>query len=70
MRQKLTRRQVSAVNREAAKHPLLTSKQLFEEAGVSEVSRTSRCRLLQTIAKSVKPNNHPPLTSRHKTKTS
>ena len=34
---KLTRRQVSAVKREAAKHPLLTNKQLFEKAGVSEV---------------------------------
>ena len=40
MRRKLTRRQVSAVMREAAKHPLLTSKQLLEEAGVSEVPRT------------------------------
>ena len=64
MRRKLTRRQISAVlKREAAKHPLLTSKQLFEKAGVSEVPRTSRCRLLQTVAKSVKPNIHPPLTS-------
>ena len=68
MRRKLTRRQVSAVKREAAKHPLLTSKQLFEKAGVSEVPRTSRCRLLQTVAKSVKLNIHPPLTSRHKAK--
>ena len=68
VRRKLTRRQVSAVKREAAKHPLLTSKQLFAKAGVSEVPRTSRCRLLQTVAKSVKPNIHPPLTSRHKTK--
>ena len=49
VRRKLTRRQVSAVNREAAQHPLLTSKQLFENAGVSEVPRTSRCRLLQTV---------------------
>ena len=68
MRQKLTRRQVSAVKRETAEHPLLTSKQLFQKAGVSEVPRTSRCRLLQTVAKSVKPNIHPPLTSRHNTK--
>ena len=37
-------------------------------AGESEVPRTSRCRLLQTVAKSVKPNIHLPLTSRHKTK--
>ena len=68
VRRKLTRRQVSAVKREAVKHPLLSSKQLFEKAGVSEVPRTSRCRILQTFAKSVKPNIHPPLTSRHKTK--
>ena len=68
MRRKLTRHQVSAVKHEAAKHPLLTSKQLFEKAGVSEVPRTSLCRLLQTVAKSVKLNIHPPLTSRHKTK--
>ena len=62
VQRKLTRRQVSAVKREAAKHPLLTSKQLLEKAKVSEVPRTSRCRLLQTVAKSVKPNIRLPLT--------
>lgn len=68
VRRKLSRRQVSAIKREAAKHPLLTSKQLFGKAGVGEVPRTSRCRILQTVAKVVKPNIHPPLTTRHKTK--
>lgn len=48
---------------------MLTSKQLLEKAGVSNVPRTYRCGLLQTvIAESVKPNIHPALTSRLKTK--
>ena len=59
---------VSAIKREAVKHPLLTSKQLFEQAGVGEVPRTSRCHIHQTVAKNVKPNIRPPLNSRHKAK--
>ena len=68
VRRKLSRFQVSAITRQAAKHPLLTSKQLFEKAGAGEVPRTSRCPILQTVAKVVKPNIHPPLTTRYKTK--
>ena len=68
VRRKLSRRQVSAIKREAVKHLLLTSKQLFEQAGVGEVPRTSRCHIHQTVAKNVKPNIRPPLNSRHKAK--
>ena len=53
VQRKLSRWQVSAIKREAAKHPLLTSKQLFEKAGAGEVPRTSRCCILQTFAKVV-----------------
>ena len=67
VQRKLSRWQVSAIKREAAKHPLLTSKQLFEKAGAGEVPRT-HCRILQTFAKVVKLNTHPSLTTRHKTK--
>ena len=54
MQRKLSRWQVSAIKREAAKHPLLTSKQLFEKAGAGEVPRTSCCRILQDLWKSSK----------------
>ena len=65
---KSLRRQVSAIKRAAAKHPLLTSKQLLGRAGVGEVPGTSHCRILQIVAKVVKPNIHPPLTARHEIK--
>ena len=48
------------------KNPIV--KQAFQKAGVPEVPRTSRCRLLHNIAKMTKPVIRPPLTARHKTK--
>ena len=38
----------------------------FEDAGIRGILRTSRCRILKSIAKAVKPNVHPPLANRHK----
>ena len=35
---------------------------------MSGIPRTSRCRILQTVAKAVKPNIRPPLNTRHKAK--
>ena len=58
---------MSAIKREAVKQSLLTSKHvIFEQAGVSGITRTTRCRILNTIGKSVKQSIHPPLTTRHR----
>lgn len=50
---KISRRQISTIKREAAKHALLTSKKIFEQADINRIPRISRCRILQTVAKAV-----------------
>ena len=63
----MSRRQVSAIKQEAVKQSLLTSKHvIFEQAGVSGIARTTRCRILNTVSKPLKPSIHPPLTTRHR----
>ena len=57
---------MSAIKCEAVKQSLLTNKQIFEQAGVSEIARTTRCRILNTVAEPVKPSIHPPSTTRHR----
>ena len=66
VKRKISRRQTSAIKREAVKQSLLTSKQIFEQAGVSGIARTTRCRILNTVSKPLKPSIHPPLTTRHR----
>ncbi|CAI9583058.1 unnamed protein product [Staurois parvus] len=56
------------IKRAAAKIPLHSSKQIFEAAGASGVPRTSRCRVLQSLATVHKPFIRPPLTNAHKQK--
>ncbi|CAI9567366.1 unnamed protein product [Staurois parvus] len=56
------------IKRAAAKIPLHSSKQIFEAAGASGVPRTSRCRVLQSLATVHKPSIRPPLTNAHKQK--
>jgi len=46
--------------------PLLTSKQVFAESGLTVESRATRCRILRTVAKTMKPLRTPPLSARHK----
>ena len=66
VKRKISRRQMSAIKRKAVQQSLLTSKQIFEQAGVSGIARTTRCRILNTVAKPVKPSIHLPLTARHR----
>ena len=40
VKRKISRRQMSTIKREAVKQSLLTSKQIFEQAGVSGITRT------------------------------
>lgn len=58
--------QLFTIYREVARHPLLTIKQIFEDAGIQGLPRTSRCHILKLVAKAVKANIRPPLTNRHK----
>ena len=66
VKRKKSRRQMSAIKREAVKQSLLISKQIFEQAGVSGIARTTRCRILNTVSNPVKLSIHPHLTTRHR----
>ena len=48
------------------KIPLNSSKAIFEEIGVEDVSRNTRCRILRTMGKVVKAKARPPLSKKHK----
>ncbi len=63
---KVSVRQINVIKRAAIKKPLLSSKQVFEAAGVSGVPRTSRCRILQRLAVVHKAAFRSPLTKAHK----
>lgn len=65
---KISARSMHRIKRAAAKTPLHSSKQIFEAAGASGVPRTSRCRVLQSLATVHKPSIRPPLTNAHKQK--
>ena len=52
----ISRRQLSTIKQEVARHPLSTSKHIFEDAGIQGIPTTSRCRILKSVAKGVKPN--------------
>ena len=51
----------------AKKMPLHSSKTIFESAGVSSVSRETRCKILRKVATVKKPKAKPILTESHKT---
>lgn len=46
---KITKREMVLRKREVARNPLSSSAALFKAAGIGEVPRTTRCRILQTI---------------------
>ena len=57
---------MSKIKREVRRNPLETSKQVFEKAGVPDVPKSTRCRILGTIAKFGKPEVRPQLEDIHK----
>ena len=65
---KISAKQMRRVKRAATKMPLNSSKQVFEAAGASGVSQTSRCRMLKRFASVLKPVIRPPLNQAHKQK--
>ncbi|XP_076056525.1 uncharacterized protein LOC143034407 isoform X2 [Oratosquilla oratoria] len=57
----VSRRAMSRIEREVHCNPLETSKKVFENAGVPDVPKSTRCRILRTVAKCGKPEVRPPL---------
>lgn len=58
-------RDIRNIKRQISKKPGCTSKAIFEASGLSEVPKTTRNRILGTIAKVKSPEKRPPMTKRH-----
>ena len=57
----VTHRAMSRINRELLRNPLGTSKEVFENADVPDVPKSTQCRILRNVAKCGKPEVCPPL---------
>lgn len=64
----LLQRTMNMIKREVRRNPLGTSKEVFANAGVPDVAKSTRCRILRKIAKCGKPEVRPPLKDIHKKK--
>ena len=64
----IIQRQLVLVKRSLAKNPLSTSKKVFQEAGMEMISRTTRCRVLKTVAACKSSVKIPPLSTENKKK--
>ncbi len=64
----VSERDLRKIRLSLARNPHATSKKVFEDAGVPNIAKTTRCRLLKTIGKVKKPTITCPLNPRHKVK--
>ena len=64
----VSHRAMSRIKREIRRNPLGTSKDVFENADVPDVPKSTRCRILRNVAKCGKPEVRPPLKDVHKKK--
>ena len=64
----VSRRVISLIKREVHRNPLETSKQVLEAVGMFNVPKSTRCSILQRIAKCKKPLVRPPLKQVHREK--
>lgn len=62
----ICRRQIHKIKREANMNPYLTSSELFKGCGKDNVPKSTRCRMLKRVARSVKPGQVPFLEPFHK----
>lgn len=61
----VTQRDLRKLKQTLVKNPLLTSKEIFHQAGMEEVRRDKRCRMLKTLGKVKKASSRPPLNQLH-----
>ena len=61
----VSRRSMMRIKREATKNPGLCSKELFDCVRLGNVSKTTRCRTLRQVAKSVNSETKQPLKQYH-----
>ena len=65
---KVTARCLRKIKNIVRKHPLSTSKTIFDLAGVQDISKTTRNKVLKTISYATKPIKKPLLTPRDELK--
>ena len=61
----VSHRAMSIIKREVRRNPLETRKKVFENACVPDVAKSTRCRILKSVAKCGKPEVRPPLKDIH-----
>lgn len=61
-----TRRNLSRIKRELKRNSTATRGEIFKSAGMEEVPKTTRCRILRSMASHVSPVIRPPLKESHK----
>ncbi|KAF2356825.1 Transposase Tc1-like [Trinorchestia longiramus] len=64
----VSHRAMSRITRECRRNPRKTSKEVFENAGVPNVPRSTRCRILREVGKCGKPEVRPPIKDIHEQK--
>ena len=62
---KVDRHDLTKLKRAMASHPLASSREVFEAAGTPRMCRATRNRILNLIARRVKPSKQPRITKRH-----
>ena len=67
-RRTVSERDLRKIRLSLARNKHKTSKQVFEDAGVPNISKNTRCRILKDIGKVKKPTKSCPLNPRHKSK--
>ena len=59
------RRSLLQIKPEVTKHPVMTSREILNQAGLKDVSKSTRCRRLKEVSKQVSPVKKPPLKKHH-----
>jgi len=67
-RRKISLRDKRQIHRQLIREPNGTSASIFQKAGAAQMSRATRCSVLNEIAKNIKPISRPPLNETHKQK--
>ena len=65
---KLKERDIRKIKTQVRKTPHLSSRSIFESAGIKNISKTLRCKALKTISKVKSPKKEPPLSEINKNK--
>lgn len=67
-RRTLTKREIACVKREMSRNPALSSAEIFRAAGLTNVPKSTRCRILRGLGQMKKMKTRPPINQKHRQK--